>query len=134
MKISTAALSFLILAAALGSLAHGSQPLRSQTLESMDEMFRPDLILPAAGVHRPTDCCISYTRQKIRCIFMKDYIERLMCRLPAIIFITMTGQQVCVNPVDRTVQRCIKILQKKKNARWQPPTFFPRTSSGSSLA
>ncbi|KAM7066863.1 C-C motif chemokine 14-like isoform 2-T2 [Molossus nigricans] len=118
MKISTAALSFLILAAALGSLAHGSQPLRSKTL----------------GVHRPADCCISYTTQKIRCIFMKDYIERTMCHLPAIVFITKTGQQVCVNLMDRTAQRCIKILQKKKNARWQPPTFFPWTSSGSSLA
>ncbi|ELK33145.1 C-C motif chemokine 23 [Myotis davidii] len=99
MKISAVALSFLILAAALGSPAHGS--LAS---ESWDD-----------GIHRPTDCCPSYTSRKIRCIFMESYfVTTSGCSKPAVIFKTKSGQRVCANPNNAEVQDCVMNLNQNQ--------------------
>ncbi|KAK1331303.1 hypothetical protein QTO34_009255 [Cnephaeus nilssonii] len=97
MKVPVAALSVLILAATLGSPAHGSL-----AHESLD-----------AGFQRPSDCCPSYTSRKIRCKYMKSYFETDSgCSQPGVIFITKTGQRVCANPQNAKVQRCIMNLKQ----------------------
>ncbi|EHB05100.1 C-C motif chemokine 23 [Heterocephalus glaber] len=88
MKISMAALSFLILAAALGSQAS---------------------IIPR--FHHPSDCCFSYTSRRIRCTLMEDYFETSSgCPKPGVIFTTKKGQRVCANPSDSRVQDCMIYL------------------------
>ncbi|XP_011377669.1 C-C motif chemokine 3-like isoform X2 [Pteropus medius] len=100
MKISTAALSFLILAAALGSPTHGSQ------------VYEPRA---PAGPHHPPDCCFSYA-QKIRCIFMENFFETSSeCSKPGVIFITKRRRHVCAHPSDRKVQECIMKLTEAKD-------------------
>ncbi|XP_014305681.1 C-C motif chemokine 23-like [Myotis lucifugus] len=97
MKVSAAALSFLILAATLGSPAHGSL-----AQESWDD-----------GIHRPADCCPSYTPRKIRCRFMESYfLTTSGCSKPAVIFTTKRGQRVCANPDNAEVQDCVTNLNR----------------------
>ncbi|XP_047401249.1 C-C motif chemokine 15-like isoform X2 [Sciurus carolinensis] len=89
MKVSAAALSFLILVAALGSQAQ---------------------VIPV--FHSPADCCFSYTPRRIRCTFMKGYFETSSgCSQPGVIFLTNKGQRVCAKPDDPSVQECIQILK-----------------------
>ncbi|KAM5215975.1 C-C motif chemokine 15 isoform 1-T1 [Hipposideros larvatus] len=96
MKISAAALSFLVLAASLGSEALGYR---------IDEFLDP-------GFHRPADCCSSYSSRKIRCVFMESYFETtISCSRPAVIFITKKGQKVCADPRDEGVQNCTMKLR-----------------------
>ncbi|XP_045692708.1 C-C motif chemokine 15-like [Phyllostomus hastatus] len=107
MKISTAALLFLILAAHLGPPAQASlknrSPDRGESLSlHTDGQF---------GVHRPGDCCLSYTTRNIRCTFMKDYyLTTSGCSQPGVIFKTRRGQKVCFHPSANGVQECLKKL------------------------
>ncbi|XP_070249028.1 C-C motif chemokine 15-like isoform X2 [Myotis yumanensis] len=97
MKVSAAALSFLILAATLGSPAHGSL-----AQESWDD-----------GFHRPADCCPYYTSRKIRCKSMKSYfLTTSGCSKPAVIFTTKGEQRVCANPNKADVQNCVRKLKQ----------------------
>ncbi|XP_015978511.1 C-C motif chemokine 15 [Rousettus aegyptiacus] len=97
MKIATAALSFLVLAAALGSPTHGY------------DAYEPR----GPGFQRPADCCLSYA-QKIPCKFMEYYFETSSgCSQPGVIFVTKRGRLVCANPGDREVQECIMKLKPK---------------------
>nr|XP_044601857.1 C-C motif chemokine 15 isoform X3 [Equus asinus] len=90
MKISTTTLSFLILAAALGSHA--------QVIE--------------AGFHSPADCCLSYTSQKIRCELMTSYFETSSgCSRPGVIFLTKKGKFVCADPFNKRVRNCMTYLK-----------------------
>ncbi|XP_059937589.1 C-C motif chemokine 4-like [Mesoplodon densirostris] len=100
MKTSVAALSCLILAAQ-AAVEHLMLNLKNEQ-HSMSQ----------GGFHRPTDCCFSYTLRKIRCVFMKDYVETTTaCSQTAVIFITKRGQQVCANPKDEQVQKCMLHLK-----------------------
>ncbi|XP_023600987.1 C-C motif chemokine 15-like isoform X5 [Myotis lucifugus] len=97
MKVSAAALSFLILAATLGSPAHGSL-----AHESWDD-----------GFHHPPHCCPSYTPRKIRCRSMESYFVMTRgCSQPAVIFTTKRGQRVCANPNNADVQDCVTKLKQ----------------------
>ncbi|KAM6174616.1 C-C motif chemokine 15-like [Erethizon dorsatum] len=88
MMISMAALSFLIVAAALGSQASIIH-----------------------GFHHPADCCSSYTSRNIQCKFMEGYFKTSSgCFQPGVIFITKKGQRVCANPSDWRVQDCMRNL------------------------
>ncbi|XP_053517279.1 C-C motif chemokine 15-like [Artibeus jamaicensis] len=107
MKVSAAILPFLILAAALGRLARGS-PAR-ELGSAMHE--QDDSRIQHAGVHRPTDCCSSYTTRRIRCKIMKDYfLTTIGCSQAAVIFKTRGGQEVCFHPGAEGVQECITKL------------------------
>ncbi|XP_045692155.1 C-C motif chemokine 15-like [Phyllostomus hastatus] len=98
MKISAVGLLFLILAAALGPSTHGAGPGGGSL--SLNH-----------GVHRPGDCCLSYTARDIRCIFMKDYyLTTSGCSQPGVIFKTKGGQKVCFHPSANGVQECMKKL------------------------
>ncbi|XP_077708350.1 C-C motif chemokine 14-like isoform X3 [Canis aureus] len=89
MKIFIAALSFFLLATALGS--------QIQDLH--------------AGIHRPADCCPTLTPRKIRCENMQDFFKTSSgCSRPGIIFRTKKGRLVCANPYDLEVQNCMRSL------------------------
>ncbi|XP_012923225.1 C-C motif chemokine 15-like isoform X1 [Heterocephalus glaber] len=109
MKISMAALSFLILAAALGSQASiiPHSEIRKH-LESLRQFRSPPVL---HGFHHPSDCCFSYTSRRIRCTLMEDYFETSSgCPKPGVIFTTKKGQRVCANPSDSRVQDCMIYL------------------------
>ncbi|XP_011377668.1 C-C motif chemokine 15-like isoform X1 [Pteropus medius] len=116
MKISTAALSFLILAAALGSPTHGSQVYEPRAPEPRLEIHQlKSSIRQESGPHHPPDCCFSYA-QKIRCIFMENFFETSSeCSKPGVIFITKRRRHVCAHPSDRKVQECIMKLTEAKD-------------------
>ncbi|XP_004870724.1 C-C motif chemokine 23-like [Heterocephalus glaber] len=102
MKVFIAALSLLILAAALGTQAQ------------IKFVF---LSLPAPQLHAE-DCCFSYTSQRIRCTLMEDYFETSGgCPKPGVIFITKKKQQVCADPENSSVQKCITILKANSKNR-----------------
>ncbi|XP_007105673.4 C-C motif chemokine 23 [Physeter macrocephalus] len=99
MKTSIVALSCLILAA-------------QAAVEHLMPNLNSEHSLSQGGFHRPTDCCFSYTTRKIRCVFMKDYVEMTnVCFLPAVIFITKREQHVCADPKDEQVQKCMLDLK-----------------------
>ncbi|KAM7068040.1 C-C motif chemokine 14-like [Molossus nigricans] len=109
MRIPAAALSFLILSAALGTLTHGFQSLELPDHESRMVVHQLEHI--NQGLHRPSECCFSYTPRKIRCVFMEDYFQTTGgCSQPGVIFISRRGQRVCANPLDGGVQNCIENL------------------------
>ncbi|XP_024613443.1 C-C motif chemokine 15-like isoform X1 [Neophocaena asiaeorientalis asiaeorientalis] len=100
MKTSIAALSCLILA------AQATAEYLTTNLKNEHSVFH------GAAFHRPTDCCTSYTRLKIRCVFMKGYVETASeCSRPAVILITKTEQHVCANPKDKNVQKCVSDMK-----------------------
>ncbi|KAM5308282.1 C-C motif chemokine 14-like [Glossophaga mutica] len=99
MKLSAAALPFLILAAALGPPAHAS--------------LRPGSL--AHGGHRPSDCCLSYT-YRIECMHMVDYfLTSSECPRPAVVFIPKMGQGICASPHIQNVRFCMEDLDSAKN-------------------
>ncbi|XP_070250463.1 C-C motif chemokine 15-like [Myotis yumanensis] len=112
MKVSAAALSFLILAATLGSPAHGSLAQESGDDEPSMVMHQLDPRGPSLGI-RPADCCLSYTPRIIRCKSMKSYfLTTSGCSKPAVIFITKWEQRVCANPYKADVQDCVRKLKQ----------------------
>ncbi|XP_036922826.1 C-C motif chemokine 15-like [Sturnira hondurensis] len=114
MKVFAAALPFLILAAALGPQTHGLAP--DELGLAIREPHRP--MIQHAGVHRPTDCCSSFTPRSIRCKIMESYYETSSgCSQPAVIFITKRGQQVCADPHSRRVQHCLEKLNSELGKR-----------------
>uniref|UniRef100_G1PZP7 Chemokine interleukin-8-like domain-containing protein n=1 Tax=Myotis lucifugus TaxID=59463 RepID=G1PZP7_MYOLU len=113
MKVSAAALSFLILAATLGSPAHGSLAQESWDDEMVLALLCPWPGCLNQGIHRPADCCPSYTPRKIRCRFMESYfLTTSGCSKPAVIFTTKRGQRVCANPDNAEVQDCVTNLNR----------------------
>ncbi|XP_047401248.1 C-C motif chemokine 15-like isoform X1 [Sciurus carolinensis] len=110
MKVSAAALSFLILVAALGSQAQVIPDPETRDLLEKEHKFQPPL--DNKLFHSPADCCFSYTPRRIRCTFMKGYFETSSgCSQPGVIFLTNKGQRVCAKPDDPSVQECIQILK-----------------------
>ncbi|XP_069338401.1 C-C motif chemokine 15-like [Eulemur rufifrons] len=110
MKVSGAALAFLILAAALGSQARVIHD--TETRELMMEMreLKPPIIYHAFAL--PADCCFSYTSRSIRCSIMKDYfVTSSACSQPGVIFHTKKGQLVCAHPDGGGVQDCMRKLK-----------------------
>ncbi|XP_054449273.1 C-C motif chemokine 15-like isoform X2 [Pteronotus mesoamericanus] len=107
MKIPAAALSILILAAALGP------PARAAPAVDLGVAI-PDIQHSLqGGVHHPPDCCFSYTPRKIRCRFMKCFFPTTSeCHLPAVTFITKREKHVCANPSGQGVQDCVTKLRR----------------------
>ncbi|XP_049717206.1 C-C motif chemokine 23-like [Elephas maximus indicus] len=109
MKVSTAALSFLILAFAFGSQGQLIQDteLRKPILTDLRDRLHTH-----QGFHRPSDCCVTYTTRNIRCVFMDHYFETSSgCSQPGVIFVTKKGQRVCANPLSKHVQDCMNNLK-----------------------
>ncbi|XP_069337140.1 C-C motif chemokine 23-like [Eulemur rufifrons] len=110
MKVSGAALAFLILAAALGSQARVIHD--TETRELMMEMreLKPPIIYHDFAL--PADCCFSYTPRSIRCSIMKDYfVTSSECSQPGVIFYTKRGKRFCAHPSNSQVQDCMTNLK-----------------------
>ncbi|NXG46665.1 CC4L protein, partial [Psilopogon haemacephalus] len=59
-------------------------------------------------------CCFSYAHHKLpRKLIKRYYSTNNTCTLPAIVFITKRGRQVCANPNDAWVQSYLKSLKQK---------------------
>ncbi|NXT85231.1 CCL4 protein, partial [Zapornia atra] len=58
-------------------------------------------------------CCFTYTQHKLpRKLIQRYYSTSTSCRLPAIVFITKKGRQVCANPSDSWVQSYLQNLKQ----------------------
>ncbi|NWU97933.1 CCL4 protein, partial [Upupa epops] len=58
-------------------------------------------------------CCFSYAQQKLpRRLIQRHYSTSTSCTLPAIVFITKKGRQVCANPSDTWVQSYLQNLKQ----------------------
>ncbi|XP_055433287.1 C-C motif chemokine 14-like [Bubalus kerabau] len=94
MKVSTAAVSFLLLLSitvALGS-KNGSS-------------FR--------GPYHPAECCLTYVSRPVPRQRVSSYYETSsQCSKPGIVFITKKGNYICANPCDGWVQDYIKELEE----------------------
>uniref|UniRef100_A0A8C8SC51 C-C motif chemokine n=1 Tax=Pelusios castaneus TaxID=367368 RepID=A0A8C8SC51_9SAUR len=59
----------------------------------------------------PTSCCFSYTARQIPQSMVRGYYETSSkCSLPAIVFITKKGRNVCADPTDFWVGGYMKNL------------------------
>ncbi|NXX47303.1 CCL4 protein, partial [Tricholaema leucomelas] len=66
-----------------------------------------------AGSDAPI-CCFFYTHHKLpRKLIGRYYSTSTSCTLPAIVFITKKGRQVCANPNDAWVQGYLENLKQK---------------------
>ncbi|XP_074779029.1 C-C motif chemokine 4-like [Athene noctua] len=58
-------------------------------------------------------CCFSYTHHKLpQKLILRYYSTSTSCTLPAIVFITKKGRQVCANPSDTWVQSYLQKLKQ----------------------
>ncbi|KAM5308627.1 C-C motif chemokine 15-like isoform 2-T2 [Glossophaga mutica] len=83
------------------------------TVEELELQQRRFIQLDA-GVHHPSDCCLSHNRKKIQCTNMKDYyVTSSRCSQPGVIFTTRRGKKVCFYPSAHGVQDCMRTLASK---------------------
>uniref|UniRef100_U3IPB1 C-C motif chemokine n=3 Tax=Anas TaxID=8835 RepID=U3IPB1_ANAPP len=69
------------------------------------------LSLPVGPDH-PT-CCFSYTSHKLpKKLILRYYVTSTSCSLPALVFITKKGREVCANPSDTWVQRYLQNMKQ----------------------
>ncbi|KAM5308283.1 C-C motif chemokine 15-like isoform 2-T4 [Glossophaga mutica] len=95
MKLSAAALPFLILAAALGPPAHAFLWSGS----------------PSYVGYPPGDCCLSYLLYKFECTNMKNYyVTSSECHQPGVIFKTKQLDEICADPREDEVLDCMRKL------------------------
>ncbi|XP_009966343.2 C-C motif chemokine 4 [Tyto alba] len=58
-------------------------------------------------------CCFSYTHHKLPWkLILRHYSTSTSCTLPAIVFITKKGRQVCANPSDTWVRSYLQMLKQ----------------------
>ncbi|XP_037664441.1 C-C motif chemokine 23-like [Choloepus didactylus] len=108
MTVSAAALSFLILAATLGSQARVLYEAR-EPIMAVDQ-FNPPVF--HENSFQPSDCCLSYTPRNVRCLFMEDYFETSSwCSRPGVVFLTKGGRRICADPRNGQVQNCMTDLK-----------------------
>ncbi|XP_045155863.1 C-C motif chemokine 15 isoform X2 [Echinops telfairi] len=106
MKVSIATLCFLTWAVDFGSL------VRITDESKPEKAFQPSEInLHGSHFHSPSDCCMTYIRRNIRCVFMAGYYETSSgCSRPGVIFSTKNGKQVCADPHNERIQECMNGL------------------------
>uniref|UniRef100_A0A8C2YAB3 C-C motif chemokine 3-like n=1 Tax=Coturnix japonica TaxID=93934 RepID=A0A8C2YAB3_COTJA len=64
----------------------------------------------------PTTCCFSYAPRPIpRNLIASVYITSSKCRLPGVILVTKKGREVCANPEEPWVQKCLELFQNQEN-------------------
>ncbi|XP_049751891.1 C-C motif chemokine 19 [Elephas maximus indicus] len=76
------------------------------------------------GANDAEDCCLSVTQRPIPGNIVRAFHYLLLkdgCRVPAVVFTTMRGHQLCAPPdqpwVGRIIRRLQKITPKSKNHR-----------------
>ncbi|NXS54266.1 CCL4 protein, partial [Brachypteracias leptosomus] len=61
----------------------------------------------------PVECCSKYAQKRIR--YMQSFYETPRdCSLPAVVIVSATGDEVCVDPKKPWVKKAIQKLQRKK--------------------
>ncbi|NXW56404.1 CCL17 protein, partial [Eurystomus gularis] len=61
----------------------------------------------------PVECCTEYAQKRIR--HMQSFYETPRdCSLPAVVIVTATGAEICVNPSNPWVKKAIQKLRRKK--------------------
>ncbi|NWS93590.1 CCL20 protein, partial [Mionectes macconnelli] len=71
------------------------------------------LLCGTSEAHSNHDCCLSYTKLRLPRWALKGYTEQLsseVCDIPAIIFHTKSGLEVCVNPKEGWVKTSLNFL------------------------
>ncbi|NXD27351.1 CCL4 protein, partial [Spelaeornis formosus] len=64
-----------------------------------------------AGLNIPI-CCFTYKQHKLPWkLIQRHYITSSSCPLPAIVFVTKEGRQVCANPKHTWVRSYLQILE-----------------------
>ncbi|KAM5258297.1 C-C motif chemokine 19 [Hipposideros larvatus] len=74
------------------------------------------------GANDAEDCCLSVAMRPIPGIIVRSFRYLLIkdgCRLPAVVFTTLRGRELCAPPDEPWVNRLIRRLQKNsaKNKR-----------------
>ncbi|XP_006115926.1 C-C motif chemokine 3-like [Pelodiscus sinensis] len=65
------------------------------------------------GVNTPTSCCFNYVAKPIpRALVVKYRHTSSKCSMPAVIFTTKKGREVCSNPTATWVQELIKHVKQ----------------------
>ncbi|XP_026712662.1 C-C motif chemokine 5-like [Athene cunicularia] len=68
---------------------------------------------PAAAHFSPTECCFNHVQKPIRNIESFYHTPR-DCSMPAVVFVTANGAEICADPQKSWVKRVMKRIQKKK--------------------
>ncbi|XP_010337969.1 C-C motif chemokine 15 [Saimiri boliviensis] len=136
MKVSVAALSCLVLVAALGSQARVINDAETESVMSELPLEYPLVQKDAgtefvvsqvsmeqpAGLTLPADCCFHFPRQTVRCSLMNYYFETgNKCPRPAVIFLSKSGQRICTKLSDTGVQECMRRLTPYPNSHVREP-------------
>uniref|UniRef100_M3XL12 C-C motif chemokine n=2 Tax=Latimeria chalumnae TaxID=7897 RepID=M3XL12_LATCH len=59
----------------------------------------------------PSVCCFSYQTQRIPTRAIEDYFyTSSSCSMPALVFVTRKGREVCANPEDQWVKDYVNPL------------------------
>uniref|UniRef100_A0A663MRS4 Chemokine interleukin-8-like domain-containing protein n=1 Tax=Athene cunicularia TaxID=194338 RepID=A0A663MRS4_ATHCN len=61
----------------------------------------------------PTECCFNHVQKPIRNIESFYHTPR-DCSMPAVVFVTANGAEICADPQKSWVKRVMKRIQKKK--------------------
>ncbi|XP_078539688.1 C-C motif chemokine 4-like [Lissotriton helveticus] len=74
--------------------------------------FCSEVLTAPTGADVPTSCCFSYASRKIPQSHVQDYFfTSSQCSMPAVIFITRRGRQVCADPENTWVQDYVNHLE-----------------------
>ncbi|XP_031209100.1 C-C motif chemokine 6-like [Mastomys coucha] len=108
MRNSKTAIPFFILVAVLGSQAGLLKDMVKE--EHHYNIYNPPIV--NQGFQDSSDCCFSYASQ-IQCSrFIYYFPTSGGCINPGIIFVSKKGRQICANPRDQRVQRCLHTLKQ----------------------
>uniref|UniRef100_A0A452TJG9 C-C motif chemokine n=1 Tax=Ursus maritimus TaxID=29073 RepID=A0A452TJG9_URSMA len=84
------------------------------------------------GANDAEDCCLSVTQRPIPGNIVRAFRYLLIkdgCRVPAVVFTTLRGHQLCAPPDQPWVDRIIRRLQKN-SAKASPALPSPTSSLG----
>uniref|UniRef100_A0A8C9LNZ4 C-C motif chemokine n=1 Tax=Piliocolobus tephrosceles TaxID=591936 RepID=A0A8C9LNZ4_9PRIM len=68
-----------------------------------------------SGTNDAEDCCLSVTQKPIPGYIVRNFRYLLIkdgCRVPAVVFTTLRGRQLCAPPDQSWVERIIQRLQR----------------------
>uniref|UniRef100_A0A8C1BW58 C-C motif chemokine n=1 Tax=Cyprinus carpio TaxID=7962 RepID=A0A8C1BW58_CYPCA len=62
----------------------------------------------------PSECCFNYDGRKIPIAKIISYVKtRMDCTKPGVIFVTMKGSRLCVDPELNWVKRVMRVLDDR---------------------
>ncbi|KAF7479911.1 hypothetical protein GHT09_008827 [Marmota monax] len=100
-------------------------------------LFLPewDPVLPTpaqGGANDAEDCCLSVTQRPIPGNIVKAFRYLLLkdgCRVPAVVFTTLRGHELCAPPDQPWVDRIIRRLKKSSAKAKQAPQQLDHNST-----